>query len=203
MKLRYSPTSPYVRKVTVTALETGLDGRIERIETATSDPGLAAENPLGKVPTLITDDGTALCDSPVICAYLDSLHEGAPLIPAEGPARWQDLNLAALADGMMDASLLRMMEVRLRPEDKRSEVVTENQRQKVRRGLDLMERWAAEGRLEGAPTPGRIALGCALGYLDFRFADDDWREGRPALTRWDRDFAARPSMQATVPQDPA
>src|SRR3546814_4963738 len=111
MKLRYSPTSPYVRKVNVVAIETGLQDRIERVPTVTADPasGLAKDNPLGKVPVLITDDGMRLYDSPVICEYLDSLHEGPKLIPTEGIARWVTLSQQALADGLLDAAILRLL----------------------------------------------------------------------------------------------
>ncbi|MGH6932513.1 MAG: glutathione S-transferase N-terminal domain-containing protein, partial [Dongiaceae bacterium] len=114
MKLRYSPTSPYVRKVTVSALETGLHDRVSRVPTVTADPasGLTRDNPLGKVPALLTDEGEALIDSPVICEYLDSLHAGPKLIPAAGPARWTALRREALADGILDAAILRLLEGR-------------------------------------------------------------------------------------------
>ena len=203
MKLRHSPASPYVRKVSVTALEVGLGDRIESVHTETNDPknGLRDENPLGKVPTLITDDGEALCESPVICEYLDSLGSQT-LYPPVGPERWRALNLAALADGIMDASLVRLLEVRLRPEDKRSESIMRRQKEKISRALDSLEKQAADGRLDGPVTIGEVALGCALGYLDFRFDADKWRDGRPALARWFEGFAARPSMQATQPEAP-
>ncbi len=102
MKLRYSPTSPYVRKVSVTALELGLTERIARVPTDTQDreSGIAEHNPLGKVPALILDDGGVLYDSPVICEYLDSLHDGPPMFPAAGPARWTALRQQALGDGI-------------------------------------------------------------------------------------------------------
>ena len=112
MKLRYSPTSPYVRKVMVTAFETGLHDRIERVPTDIREPrpDFLADNPLGKVPTLITDDGVPLFNSRVICEYLDSLHDGHKLFPTEVPARWRTLRLMALADGILDAGVLRRME---------------------------------------------------------------------------------------------
>ena len=203
MKLRFSPTSPYVRKVAVAALELGLDDRIEKVTTDTADAGsgLSDENPLGKVPTLITDEGEALCESPVICEYLDSL-VGPTLFPPAGAERWRALNLAALGDGIMNASISRLLEVRLRPEEKRSEGLMKHQKTKITRTLDHLERQAAAGALDGSVTIGMVSLGCALGYLDFRFDDDRWREGRPALTRWFDGFAARPSMQATQPVSP-
>src|SRR3990167_1033017 len=111
MKLRYSPTSPYVRKVSVTLIETGLDKNIERVATSVWDPktDIGKDNPLGKIPTLITDDGAVLYDSPVICEYLDGLHKGPKLFPASGEARWRALRLQALGDGMTDAGILRLL----------------------------------------------------------------------------------------------
>lgn len=202
MKLRYSPTSPYVRKVTAAALECGLDDRIERIMTDTADPALARDNPLGKVPALVADDGTALCESPVICDYLDSLHDGEKLHPPAGPERWRALNLAALADGVMDAAILRIQELRLRPVDKRSAKVMALQQDKIARTLDQLEPQAADGALDAAFTIGELSLACALGYLDFRFAEDAWRDGRPELARWYEEIAKRPSLKATTPHDP-
>ena len=201
MKLRYSPTSPYVRKVVVTAIEAGLDDRIERIETDVWNPetDIAADNPLGKVPALVADDGRVLCDSPTICDYLDSLHGGQRLIPAEGPARWQVLNLHALASGVMDAAVARVVEHRARPEHLRFDGWLERQKLKISRALDSLDKQAAEGALDGPVNLGTITVGCALGYLDLRFSEDAWREGRPALEAWYEAFSQRPSMQATVP----
>ncbi len=200
MKLRYAATSPYVRKVVVAAAECGLEEKIERIETNVWDPDtdIARDNPIGKVPTLITDDGRALCDSPVICEYLDSLHDGAKLIPSEGAARWDVLNRAALAQGMMDASIARVMEIRIRPEQYRWPGLLERQKAKSDAVLEALEADAAAGRLEGVNL-GTIAVGCALGYLDLRFAEENWRGGHPALAAWYDNFAKRPSMQASDP----
>jgi len=199
MKLRFSPTSPYVRKVCVVASEHGLVDRIERIPTNTQDPAndLSETNPLGKVPTLVLDDGTALYDSPVICEYLDSLHDGTPLIPAAGPARWTALRQQALADGILDAAILRMLETQRRPEPLRWDTWIKLQRGKAAKCLDALERDVKD--LAGALTLGQIAVGCALGYLDLRFAADSWRDGRPNLTAWYESFAQRPSMQDSAP----
>jgi glutathione S-transferase len=201
VKLRYSPTSPYVRKVTVAALETGLDGRIERILTSTQDPrsGLAEQNPLGKVPALVADDGTVLIDSPVICAYLDSLHDGRKLIPPGGPARWTVLRQEALADGILDAAVLRVGESR-RPKNEQSPSFLEKQKGVIARACDSFEREV--DALPAEPTLGTITLGVALGYVDFRWGSDNWRNGRPKLAKWYESFAKRPSMTATVPKDP-
>jgi len=202
MKLRYSPTSPYVRKVTVTAHETGLHDRIERVPTVTTDPasGLAKDNPLGKVPTLITDAGESLIDSPVICEYLDSLHKGSKLVPA-GPARWTALRREALADGILDAAVSRMQESR-RPANEQSPAWIEKQKTVIGRALDAFEVEADRlGDPAGAVDIGQITIAVALGYLDFRFAGDDWRKGRPRLAAWYERFSRRPAMVATVPKD--
>lgn len=201
MKLRYSPTSPYVRKVVVTAMETGLDDRIERVETDVWDPSsdIGTDNPLGKVPALVTDDGAVLCDSPLICEHLDSLHAGTKLIPAEGPERWRVLNLEALGDGIMDSAVSRIIEIRMRPETLRWDGWLSRQRGKIDQALDVVEAQADGGSLDGPVNLGTLTLGCALGYLDFRFPDDRWRDGRPALARWYETFSQRPSMQASRP----
>lgn len=202
MKLRYSPTSPYVRKVSVVALETGLDQRIERIPTNVWAPStdVATDNPLGKVPALITEGGETLFDSPVICEYLDSLHDGLKLFPPPGGARWTALRRQALGDGILDAGVLRRLESG-RPENERSSSWIARQTATVRRGLDALEDEAEA--LGGPITIGHIAIGCALGWLELRFPDDDWRENRPSLARWYETFAQRPSMQETVPREPA
>ena len=198
MKLRYSLTSPYVRKVVVCALELGIDGRIERIATNTADPanGLAADNPLAKVPALLTDDIGPLYDSPVICEYLDSLQGAPKLHPAAGPARWVALRRQALADGMTDAAILRRLE-EMRPPGEQSPTWIVKQQAKVEAGLDALEREAAGFAKD--PSIDQIAVGCALGYLDFRFASLGWRDTRPHATAWFERFGARPSMVATRP----
>lgn len=202
MQLRHSPASPYVRKVMVTAIETGLESRIEVVPTDvwSADTDIGAVNPLGKVPTLTTDDGEILYDSPVICAYLDSLHDGAKLLPAAGAADWRAQRQQALADGLLDAAVLVRLEAR-RPPEQQSPAWRDRQQAVVNRALDQLE--ADAEALEGPVTIGQIAVGCALGYLDFRFADDGWRRDRPRLAAWYEAFAKRPSMRATVPHDPA
>ena len=202
MKLRYTPTSPYVRKVAIVAHETGLADRIERVATNVwaADTDIGRDNPLGKVPALITDGGEVLYDSPVICEYLDSLHDGAKLYPPAGGARWTALRRQALADGILDAGILRRLEL-ARREPERSPAWIERQRQAVERGLDTLEEGAAD--LGPGVTIGHIAIGCALGWLDFRFSADHWRQRRPQLAAWYAKFAERPSMRQTVPKDPA
>lgn len=208
MQLRHAETSPFARKVRVLAQEAGL---AEQMEVVVANPydtasDLNSLNPLGKVPVLITDEGEALCDSPVICQYLDSRHSGAKFTPETGPARISDLNLEALADGLQDAALSRMNEIRLRPEAFRWEGHHDRMRVKVSRTLDHFETMAATGALpavpsDARPTLGAIAVGCALGYLDLRFSSENWREGRPALAGWYESFSARQSMQNTRPPE--
>ena len=202
MKLRYNPASPYVRKVTVTLIETGLEDRVERIPTNPHDPetDIATVNPLGKVPTLITDDGEVLVDSPVICEYLDSLHDGAKLFPAPGAPRWRALRLLALGDGMTDAGVLKLLESR-RPEAFQYDTWAQRQGTVIGRAMDALE--GELERLDGPLTIGHIAVACSIGWLDFRFPDLDWRPGRPGLAEWFEAFSERPSMTATVPKEAA
>lgn len=202
MKLCYSATSPYVRKVVAAGIELGLDGRIERVPTSAWDPGtkLGEINPLGKLPALVTDDGEALYDSPVICEYLDSVAGGGKLFPAGGAARWTALRRQALADGIMDAGVSARLESQ-RPAGAKSEDWIARQRAAMSRALDALE--AEAGNLGGDVTIGHVAIACALGYLDFRFAADEWRNGRSGLATWFDAFARRPSIATTVPKDPA
>ena len=192
MKLFYSPTSPFVRKVSVLILETGL--QVERIPGSGTplDPGQApiAQNPLGKVPTLVDGD-RVLFDSRVICRYLDD-KAGAGLYQ---PETWAILTQEALADGILEAALLMVCEGRLRPEGLRFAPWVEGQWAKIARALDSLEAAPPQGAL----TMGQIALGCALGYLDFRHGPRDWRKGRPQLAVWAEGFASRPAMQASLP----
>lgn len=200
MKLLYSPASPYVRKVMVVAHETGLTDRIELVPSAVAptlvNPDVAAENPLVKVPTLVIEGGQSLFDSRVITEYLDTLHGGARLFPADGPARWTALRRQAMADGLLDAALLIRYEHILRPEPQRWQAWTDGQFRKVRQALASL---AAED-FGAELTVGEIAAGCALGYLDFRFPEEDWRTAHPALGAWYAKLAERPSFVATVPK---
>ncbi len=197
MQLFFSPTSPYVRKCMVSAHELGLVGRIELIpgnaHPVQRDQTIIARNPLGKVPTLITDDGHVLFDSRVICEYLDDL-AGGTLFPRAGAARWDALTLQSLADGVLDAALLARYETAVRPEAQRWNDWLASQLDKVATSLAALEADAA--RLEGRIDIGVLSLGCALGYLDLRFADLNWRARYPKLARWEGVLAQRPSMQA-------
>lgn len=202
MRLWYSPASPFVRKVMIVAHETGLADRIEIAEVTTTvlarDANLVRDNPSGKIPAMVLDDGSVLFDSRVICACLDSLHGGAKLIPESGPERFRVMTLEALGDGTMEAAVLVRYEQALRPEEKRWDKWVEGQMAKVNSSLDDAEaRWME--LLEGPINMGAVSVGAALGYLDYRFPDIGWRDGRPRLAAWHTGFAGRPSMKATAP----
>jgi glutathione S-transferase len=201
MKLYSSPTSPYVRKVRVTAIEKGLDGRIALSPCNVQDPGadLLAANPLGRIPTLVPDGGEPLFDSPVICEWLDGLGAGPALIPPSGEGRWTVLRGQALADGILDDAVALVLEHR-QPDAGRSPEAEAKRLAAIARALDWLER--QPDLLAGPVTLAQIAVGCALGYLDFRLPGLGWGAGRPALAAWYQGFAERPAMQATVPQVP-
>jgi glutathione S-transferase len=203
MKLFFSSASPYVRMVMAVAHEAGLTDRIEKLPAAanpvTQDQSIVAHNPTGKVPTLLTDEGLALYDSRVICEYLDAQGTGAKLFPAEGAARWKALVLLAAANGLLDAALLARYETAMRPEALRWDEWVAGQKQKIAKSLAEFEaKWMET--LSGPVTIGPLAVACALGYLDLRFADFGWRDQAPKLAAWYADFAQRPSMTATVPE---
>jgi len=198
MKLYHSPTSPYVRKVRVVAIEKGLADRIELVAAVPwPDPAAAAVvNPLGKVPALVTDEGVALYDSPVICEYLDVLVPAAPLIPRSGAGRWQVLRCQALCDGILDAAVAIVLE-RRRPEAERSTASIQRSTDAVRRSVAAL---ATELKPAGAGFDlGQISIAVALGYLEFRLADLDVVAGQPAIRDWWAATRDRPSLVATRP----
>ena len=195
MKLFHSPTSPYVRKVMAVAIAGGLKDRITLLNTNphASPPELLAQNPLSRVPCLLTEDGVALFDSPVICEYLDSIGDST-VFPPPGPARWRALRQQALGDGMMDAAVGRRLE-QARPQEAARDAAMERQRGVVQRGLDALEAAPPADHLD----IGAITIACTLGYLDFRFADEDWRGGRPKLAQWYAAMQQRPEIADTAP----
>jgi glutathione S-transferase len=199
MKLYFNPASPFVRKVRVAAIELGLSGSIEltsvSLTPVSSHEGLRADNPLGKIPALLTREGMVLYDSPVICEYLDSLAGGNRLFPAPGSARWTALRRQALADGIMDAAVLTRYEQTLRPQELRWREWADGQLLKIRTALDALER----ENLESVFDIGTISIACALGYLDLRFAGEGWRTNRPRLAAWLAGISERPSLTATAP----
>jgi glutathione S-transferase len=196
MKLAYSAASPYVRKVVACAIARGIKDKIEIWKIGTTDPALLPVNPLSKVPTLITDDGVSLYDSPVICEYIDSIGTAPKLFPAAGPARWKALCQEALGDGILDATQPRRREIALPQDDGRKGYI-ELQQGKVSRALDVLEKDA--GSLGTLTTIGEITIGCALGYLDFRYANEPWRSGHPKLEAWYAKVVKLPPLAETMP----
>lgn len=199
MKLIMSPASPFVRKVTVLILETGQQDDVDEVSVATTPVNTADEvwaaNPLGKIPALVLDDGRAIYDSRVITRFLDDRAQ-AGLYPAD--RLWDVLTLEATADGILDAAVLMVYEGRVRPEEMCYAPWVEAQWGKALTAVKTVnDRWME--RLNGPLDMAQIAVACALGYLDFRHADRDWRDEAPALAEWYAGFAQRPSMVATQP----
>ena len=197
MILRSSGPSPFGRKVKIVAKMLGTYDQLTVEMSNTNDPAdsLRQQNPLGKIPILILDDGRKIFDSRVICEYLDAQVDGTTLHPTESDARWEALTLQALGDGIVDASILQVYETRMRPEDKRHDEWLSYQADKVKRSLDQLS--ANAPSLEGDLTIGHVAIACALGYLDLRF-EGKWRESYPTLVSWLDQFDARvPAFEAT------
>ena len=194
MKLFHSPGSPYVRKVMATAIACGIEAQITLIPTNPHDSPaeLLAMNPLSRIPCLVTEDGVGLFDSPVICEYLDATANGA-LFPT-GAARWRALKLQAIGDGIMDAAVARRGESARPPEPARTAMMQRNAAV-VSRALDVLEADPPANHLD----IGTIAVACALGYLDFRFAAEPWRDTHPKLAAWYAAMATRPELTRTVP----
>ena len=200
MILRSAIASPFVRKVRIAAGILGLDSRItlETADTTSPTDSVRAQNPLGKIPALVLDDGMVLFDSRVILDYLDHVAGGGRIVPADPGARFSALRLQALADGLMDASVLLVYEGRWRPAERHEPKWVDHQAGKVTRTLTALE--AAPPALTAPPDVGQIALACALGYRDFRFAGT-WRNDHPRLVRWLDGFAAQvPAFAATKPE---
>lgn len=200
MKLTMAAPSPFVRKVRVTVHEAGLAHRVEEVTVGSSpmepDADAISANPLGKIPALIREDGPSIYDSRVICRYLDDL-AGAGLYPES--RLWEVLTLEATADGIMEAAVLMVYEKRFKGDEGKNGEWIEAQWGKVTRALGVIEgRWMSH--LSGKLNMGQIGVGCALGYLDFRHADRDWRAPVPALAEWYAGFAERESMVATAPE---
>ena len=201
MKLYTNKASPFARKVRVLVRETALAGRVEEAETVVSpiaaNETLARDNPLVKIPALVTDSGETLFDSRVICEYLDTLHTGRKFFPASGPQRFTALRRQSLTDGILDAAVLCRYETAVRPEALRWKDWIEGQKRKIFGGLAVLEAETAAWGDEFAI--GQVGAACVLGYLDFRFADWDWRGGHPQLKVWFERVSARPSISTTKP----
>lgn len=201
MKLYFSPASPYVRKVLACAIELDLEHCIERLPCSVHvirrDVDVVSHNPLGQVPTLITDGGKVLYDSRVICEYLDALAGGGRLFPVSIEHRFDALTQQAAADGLLDAAILGRQELTIRPPDKSWDPWRQAQLAKITSALDRMQAWsfAFGDRID----IGTLTTACALGYLEFRYPDLDWRSGRTALADWFQTIRSRPSMARTLP----
>jgi glutathione S-transferase len=200
MKLHWSPKSPYVRKVMICAHELGLADRLELVRSVAAmlkpNPRLMQDNPLSKIPTLVLDDGFVLFDSVVICEYLNDLAQGG-LFPQQGADKWQALRWHAFGDGLLDALILwrneREREVPLQP-------LLEAFELKAQASLKLLDD-EAQALAETAFSIGHVAVGCALGYMDYRFDAFGWRDAAPRLAEWHAEICKRPSLQNTEPID--
>lgn len=196
MKLFYSPTSPYVRKVMACAIARGLDGQITKVpcNPHESPADLLAQNPLSKVPCLVTDDGLALFGSQVICEYLDSRGDALPLFPAQGAARWRALKFQAMGDGILDAAVPCRGEQQ-KPTEPARDATIARFKAAMSRTVDALEADVPHKLVD----IGTIAVACGLGYLDFRFAADPWRQTHPKLAAWYDAFAQNPAIAQTAP----
>jgi glutathione S-transferase len=199
VKLFYSATSPYVRKVMACAISREVDAQIELVPTNphVSPPALVAAIPLSKVPCLVTDDGLSLFDSPVICEYLDRVEDGTlPMFPPIGPARWRALKFQAMGDGILDDAVGRRTE-QGKPSEAARDAWMARQQAAVDRTLLELEREPPHLLVD----IGSISIACALGYLDFRFAAEPWRPAHPHLAAWFQSFSENPGISRTLPQD--
>ena len=199
MILRSSPSSPFVRKVRIAISLLGFDDQVKSERADTTDPNdtLRKINPLGKIPVLILDDGSAIYDSRVILDYLDERAGGGKIVPRQGAERLAALRLQSLCDGILDASILGIYEGRFRKPEMQEPKWLELQDGKVSRALAVLE--SSPPPLDPLPNVGQIALACALGYRDFRFGGS-WRNAHPRLVAWLDHFAARvPAFAATKP----
>ncbi|MEM6999025.1 MAG: glutathione S-transferase [Pseudomonadota bacterium] len=203
MKLIYHPASPYSRKTRITAYETGLWDKIDFLNPGLLSPVIPKEdvvkhNPLGKIPALVLNDGTCIVDSRVICEYFDSQNNGQKLFPEEGQERITALTLQALGDGLLDAAVINRYETAFRPEELNWDEWINAQRSRIFRVLDHFNIHCSD--FNEKPNIGSITIAVCLGYLDFRYPEDDWRQGRNDLAGWFEEFSARESMQLTIPK---
>ncbi len=199
MILRHSQASPFVRKTKIAAEILGLADKIELrdADTVAPEQGFLGQNALGKIPTLVLEDGTTLFDSPVVLEYLDHLAGGGRILPAEPKARFAALRLQALCDGVLDAALLIVYEGRFRQPEMKVQSWIDRQLGKIDRALAVLE--AAPPAITTIPDVGQITLACALGYLDLR-VEGRWRKDHPKLVAWLDQFAARvPAFAKTKP----
>jgi glutathione S-transferase len=198
MKLYSHPVSPFARKARIIAHELNIKLEIVHIESARADPNLRSINPLKQIPVLMLDDGSTLFDSPVICEYLNHVG-GGKFVPGNNPfshhtGRWKALGLAALGDGLADAAVALRYEL-AEPEERRNPGRIERCKATIAAAIDALERVSFAKNV----TIGEIAVACALGYVDFRLTDLDWKSSHPKLADWYARFCEYPSMKATAP----
>jgi glutathione S-transferase len=202
MKLISVNASPFVRKARVLIHELGLQDRVVVHDVGMVSPvsnvaELNALNPLGLIPALELDNGASLYDSPVICEYLNHVADG-PFFPADPERRFRTLGLQALGDGILELSVALRYELVMRPQALHWQDWIEHQQEKITRGLDALEAQCAQ--FEASPLIGEITIACVLGYRDFRYAESDWRPGRPGLGDWYETMLQRDSLQRTLPR---
>ncbi|MEQ8334495.1 glutathione S-transferase N-terminal domain-containing protein [Nisaea sp.] len=203
MRLHSSYTSPYVRKVKIFLMETGLMDSVEEVYTNPAEEVvLRPLNPLGKIPALEVRDGSALYDSTVICGYLDTLHRGPRRIPEEGPERWRVLRTESLADGLADAANLRRNEALREPRSLISREFIDRQDLAISHALLALDGVAASWHAEAAVGHDQIATAAALGYIAFRYEELAWRGHCPVLADWFGRFVAGDSFRLTMPRNP-
>lgn len=208
MKLFWTPASPFVRKVIVAAIELNLRDQIEihptywphewGSRTVELDPEFVAANPVGRIPALVTKDGVAIPESNWICQYLDTLSPDRKLLPQDGAARWQCVRILAIADGALEAMILRRAEL-LRDKSEQSSGFIAKQKDRIFRCFDTIEREFET--LEGHLTLAQISAGIACSYMEFRYPADKWAAGYPKLSVWSENFSRRPSMVQSMPAE--
>lgn len=208
MKLFWTPASPFVRKVLVAAIELNLREQIDihptywphewGSRTVALDPAFVAANPIGRIPALVTKDGVAIPESNWICDYFDTLNSGKKLLPQSGAARWQCIRMLAIADGALEAMILRRAEL-LRDKNEQSPGFLGKQKDRIFRCFDTIE--SEFDTLEGDLTLAQISTGIACSYMEFRYPGDNWANGYPKLSVWSAAFSRRPSMAQTMPAE--
>ena len=198
MKCYMTGNSPYARKIRVAAIESGLGDEVEWVTLTREERAelVPAMNPLGKVPVAVLESGQVLLDSPVICAYVDSLNKGPKLIPESGDERWAVLTLEALGDGLGEAVIGVSQEAQ-KPDDKRTQGVVDRQAGKANSGLAALDKQV--GDFNEPPLMGEISVACALGYMEYRDVVPGWRETYPALSGWYANILKRQSFILSTP----
>ena len=198
MKCYVTNNSPYARKVRVVAFEAGLYDEVEWKTITREERGDIKDfNPLGKVPVAVLDTGDIVCDSPVICAYVDSLSSSVVLIPKSDPKRWEALTLEALGDGLGDTVIVISQE-KQRPSEKYSQEIVDRQTAKIKSTLSVLDSAATD--FNAPPLLGEIAVACSMGYMEFRDIVPEWSETYVNLASWYGNILKRESFRRTAPK---